>query len=132
MNYSIKQVCERTHLKAHVLRYYEKEGLLPYVLRSAGGIRQYSEDNLEWIGLICCLKSTGMSIKQIKEFVELSMQGDVTLKQRCNMLIEHKKKVEEELIDMKKHLQKVSGKIEYFTNRYEMYITNNNQLNKSI
>jgi DNA-binding transcriptional MerR regulator len=121
MEYSIKQISEKTNLKAHVLRYYEKEGLLPCIGRSENGIRRYSEDNLEWLGLICCLKNTGMSIKQIKDFVDLSIQGEKTLKQRCDMLIDHKKNVETEIEEMKKHLQKVTHKIEYFTSQYENY-----------
>lgn len=122
MNYSIKQVSEKTNLKAHVLRYYEREGLLPYVSRSESGIRRYSEDDLEWLGLICCLKNTGMSIKQIKDFVALSVQGGETLKQRCEMLVEHKKNVESQIAEMQRHLQKVTHKIEYFTAQYREYM----------
>jgi DNA-binding transcriptional MerR regulator len=103
------------------LRYYEKEGLLPFVNRTKNGIRRYSEDDLEWLGLICCLKNTGMSIKQIKAFVELSMQGGETLKQRCDMLIEHKRSVEAQIQEMNKHLQKVGHKIECYTAQYEKY-----------
>ncbi len=125
MNYSIRQVSEKTSLKAHVLRYYEREGLLPFVNRSVNGVRRYSEDDLEWLGLICCLKNTGMSIKQIKDFVELSMRGGETLKQRCDMLREHKKNVEKEIEEMQKHLRKVSHKIEYFTGQYEKYLAEN-------
>ena len=122
MDYSIKQISEKTNLKAHVLRYYEKEGLLPFINRSASGIRRYSESDLEWLGLICCLKHTGMSIKQIKDFVELSMRGGETLKQRCDMLIEHRKNVESQIAEMQKHLQKVAHKIKYFTAQYEKYL----------
>lgn len=125
MDYSIKQISEKTNLKAHVLRYYEKEGLLPCVTRSKSGIRRYSEDDLEWIGLICCLKNTGMSIKQIKDFVELSTQGSKTLKQRCTLLIEHKKNVELQIVEMQKHLQKVTHKIEHFSAQYEEYNSQN-------
>ncbi len=121
MDYTIKQVAKSTHLPTHTLRYYEKEGLLPFVKRSKGGIRRFSEDDLEWLSLICCLKSTGMPIKQIKEFVELSMQGGETLKQRCEMLSQHKKSVEEQMETMEKHLEKVTMKIEYFTAQYEEY-----------
>lgn len=127
MSYTIKQVSEKTHLKAHVLRYYEREGLLPFVKRSESGIRHYSEDDLEWLGLICCLKNTGMSIKQIKDFVKLSVEGKETLKQRCEMLVEHKKSVEAQIEEMQKHLLKVSHKIEYFTSQYQKY----NELNSS-
>ncbi|EPR09514.1 MerR family transcriptional regulator [Ruminiclostridium papyrosolvens] len=121
MDYSIKQVSEKTNLKAHVLRYYEREGLLPNVSRSESGIRRYSEEDLEWLGLICCLKNTGMSIKQIREFVALSAQGKGTLKQRCDLLIEHKKTVESQIEEMHNHLKKVTHKIEYFTSQYEEY-----------
>ncbi len=125
MDYTIKQVSEKTKLKAHVLRYYEKEGLLPYVSRSKSGIRHYSEADLEWLGLICCLKNTGMSIKQIKNFVELSIMGGETLKQRCDMLAEHKKEVEAQIEEMQKHLRKVEHKIKYFTEQYERYMEDN-------
>lgn len=119
MYYTIKQISEKTNLKPSVLRYYEKEGLLPSVNRSVKGIRRYSESDLEWIGLICCLKNTGMSIKQIKEFVALSMEGEQTLKQRCDMLQEHKKNVEKQIEEMKEHLKKVQWKIEYYTKKYQ-------------
>ena len=125
MDYSIKQVSEKTNLKPHVLRYYEKEGLLPFVSRSESGIRRYSENDLEWLGLICCLKNTGMSIKQIKDFVELSVRGNDSLKQRCDMLIEHKKNVEEQIQEMQMHLRQVAYKINYFTGQYEKYIEDN-------
>lgn len=121
MKYTIKQVSERTGLSPHVLRFYEREGLLAPVERSKSGIRCYSEDNLEWLGLVCCLKNTGMSLKQIKEFVDLSAKGKHTLKKRCDMLIEHKKSVEDQIQQMQEHLEKVSWKIEHFTRQYESY-----------
>jgi len=122
MEYTIKQVSEKTNLSPHVLRYYEKEGLLPHIGRSKSGIRQYSEDDLESLSLICCLKNTGMSIKQIGAFVELCAKGDGTLRQRCDMLIAHKKNVENQMLEMQKHLEKVSCKISLFTERYERYL----------
>ncbi|GHU69044.1 MerR family transcriptional regulator [Spirochaetia bacterium] len=125
MPFTIKQVSEKTSLPPHVLRYYESEGLLPGVARSRNGIRRYSENDLEWLGLICCLKNTGMSIKQIKNFVELSMDGDPTLKQRCELLREHKKIVEDQIEEMHKHLEKVTKKIEHFTREYERYTGEN-------
>ncbi|MDR1116993.1 MAG: MerR family transcriptional regulator [Oscillospiraceae bacterium] len=121
MGYAINAVAKMTGLSAHVLRYYEKEGLLPYIGRDESGFRHYSEDDLEWIGLIQCLKNTGMSIKQIKNFVDLSMQGSQTLKERCRLLEEHKKIVEAQIQEMYRHLEKVTHKIEYFTEQYEKY-----------
>lgn len=115
----MKQVSQLTGLTAHTLRYYEKEGLLPDVRRTLTGIRRFSKEDIDALGLICCLKSTGMSIKQIREFVALSEAGDRTLKQRCDMLITHKKDVEEQMRQMQKHIDKVTHKIAYFSEKYE-------------
>ncbi|MDR2747447.1 MAG: MerR family transcriptional regulator [Treponema sp.] len=120
-SYTIKQVSEKTSLPPHVLRYYENEGLLPGVERSRNGIRRYSDNDLEWLALICCLKNTGMSIKQIKNFVELSVRGEETLKERCELLREHKRHVEDQIGEMRKHLEKVTWKIDHFTRQYEKY-----------
>lgn len=121
MNYTIKQVSEKTKLKPHVLRYYEKEGLLPFIKRSDSGIRRYTEDDLEWLSLICCLKNTGMAIKEIREFVELSLQGSETLKERCLMLEDHKKAVELQIAGLQTYLCKVDHKITFFRDQYETY-----------
>ncbi len=119
MEYSMKQVSQMTGLTAHTLRYYEKEGLLPGVQRTKSGIRRFSGEDMEGLSLVCCLKSTGMTIKQIREFVALSMEGDGTLKQRCDMLIAHKRNVEEEIRQMQAHLDKVTHKIAWITGKCE-------------
>lgn len=123
MEYSVKAVAGKVNLSPHVLRYYEKEGLLPQIKRTKSGIRQYSDADLDWIGLICCLKNTGMSIKQIRDFVTLSQQGPETLQTRCEMLKNHKSGVERNIEEMNRHLAKVTHKIDYFTRQYEDYIT---------
>jgi DNA-binding transcriptional MerR regulator len=121
MTYTIRQVSEKTGLSAYVLRFYEKEGLLPHVGRADNGFRHYSEEDLEWLGLICCLKKTGVALKQIKEFVDLSAEGDETLKKRCDMLIRHKRNVEEKILKMQRHLEKVTCKIAFFTKQCSDY-----------
>ncbi len=121
MGYTVKQISEKTNLKPHVLRYYEKEGLLPHVHRTQGGIRHYTDEDLDWIGLICCLKNTGMSIKQIHDFVNLSLQGPDTLQQRCEMLKRHQQDVIVKIQEMESHLKMVTHKIDYFSNQYQEY-----------
>ncbi len=132
MGYTVKMVSEKTGLSPHVLRYYEKEGLLPHIKRTKSGIRNYSDDDLEWLGLICCLKNTGMSIKQIRDFVTLSSQGPQTLKARCAMLLAHKKEVEEHIEETNRHLERVSHKIAYFTKQYEEYCLNEEKQKEGI
>ena len=121
MGYTVKMVSEKTQLSPHALRYYEKEGLLPHIQRTKSGIRHYSDEDLEWLGLICCLKNTGMSVKQIRDFVSLSLQGPETLKARCELLLAHRDEVERHIEEMNNHLEKVTHKIAFFTKQFEEY-----------
>ena len=79
MSYTIQQVSKMTHIPATTLRYYDKEGLLPFVERSSGGIRMFQEKDYEWLKVISCLKKAGMSLKDIREYINLAMQGDDTI-----------------------------------------------------
>lgn len=121
MSYSIKEAAEKFGLTPNALRFYEKEGLLPHVERSRSGIRRYSDEDMEWLSLICCLKNTGMGIKQIREFVNLTLEGPETLARRCQLLRDHKTEVESRIAEMQTLLQKVSWKIGYFEGQYEEY-----------
>ncbi|MBP3542217.1 MAG: MerR family transcriptional regulator [Clostridia bacterium] len=121
MSYSIKAAAEKFGLTPNTLRFYEKEGLLPHVERSQSGIRRYTDEDLEWLSLICCLKNTGMGIKQIREFVNLTLLGPETLYQRCQLLRQHKAEVEGRIAEMQQLLQKVSWKIGYFEGQYQEY-----------
>ena len=67
MGFTIKQVAEKLDLTAYTLRYYEKEGLLPFVERDSNGNRIFNDHDIEWIMLICCLRATGMSVGEIKQ-----------------------------------------------------------------
>ena len=119
--YSIQEVCNKTGLTAHTLRYYEKEGLLTHVSRSSGGFRQYSDEDMEWLGLICCLKNTGMSIQEIARFVQLTHEGDHTLEERVELLREHRERVLERMAEMQEHLDKVTWKLNFFTEKLKAY-----------
>ena len=119
--YSIHEVCARTGLTAHTLRYYEKEKLLPNVSRSAGGFRQYSEEDMEALGMICCLKNTGMSLQDISRFMELAREGDQTLRERCELLKKHRDNVIARMEEMQRHLEKVTWKVDYFTEKLAEY-----------
>ena len=101
--YSIQDVSKKTGLSAHTLRYYEKEGLLSHVDRSPGGFRQYTDEDMEALGLICCLKNTGMSLQEITRFVSLTHEGDQTLKERVELLREHRENVIRRMQEMQKY-----------------------------
>ena len=119
--YTIQDVSKKTGLTAHTLRYYEKEGLITGVERSQGGIRQYTDEDLERLGLIRCLKNTGMSIQEIARFVQLTHEGDHTLEERVELLREHREKVLERMAEMQEHLDKVTWKLNFFTEKLRAY-----------
>lgn len=114
MGYTIAQAAERMGLTAHTLRYYEKEGLLPFVERNAQGNRDFKESDFEWLDVISCLKSSGMPIKNIKAFIDWCLQGDGTLEKRLNVFLEHKKVVEAKMEELQKHMDKINYKIWYY------------------
>ena len=85
MAYTVGEMAKRLDVPASTLRYYDKEGLLPFVARSPGGMRIFQDADLEWLKVIGCLKKAGMSIKNIRVYIELAMQGDETIDQRLEL-----------------------------------------------
>ncbi len=112
MGYTIKQVAEQFSLSSHTLRYYEKEGLLPLVTRDEKGNRLFCEADLEWLVLIRCLRDTGMSVGEIKEYVALCQQGDTTIFQRREIIAQHKRDVEEKISRMQEYLARIDRKLQ--------------------
>ena len=122
--YSIQEVSEKTGLTAHTLRYYEKEGLIESVGRTRGGFRQYTDEDLERLGLVCCLKNTGMSVREIARFVRLTSEGEHTLAERVALLRNHRDQVIARMAEMQQHLDKVNWKLEYFSEKLKAYEAN--------
>lgn len=114
MTYTVSQVAERIGITAHTLRYYDREGLLPFVDRTASGIRKFKEDDFEWLSVIECLKNTGMPIKDIKTFIDWCMEGDSTLLNRLDMFKERKKETERQIAELQKSLDKINYKCWYY------------------
>ena len=119
--YSIREVSEKTGLSAHTLRYYEKEGVLRGVDRSQGGFRQYTDDDLESLGLVCWLKNTGMSIQEIARFMELTHEGEHTLQERVDLLREHRESMIRKMQEMQTYLEKVTWKLNFFSEKLKAY-----------
>lgn len=119
MGYRIASVSAKTGLSTHTLRYYEKEGLLPFVGRTASGVRDFSEQDLEWIKVITCLKNTGMPIRDIRRFLICCKEGDSTLQERLDMFTRQKAAAEKKLAELQEHLHKIQYKIWYYTTALE-------------
>ena len=121
MNYSISDVSKIMNLPVSTLRYYDKEGLLPYIERKDSGYRIFKEDDIRMLEIIECFKNTGMSIKEIKHFIELVKQGDISLQQRYELFVERKKTVEKQMQDLQKQLDLIDYKCEYYQKALKTY-----------
>ena len=110
MGYSIGEVAARTGLTAHTLRYYEKEGLLPFVSKNRSGMREYSRQDLAWLSMIECLKASGLQLKEIAQYIGWFKEGDSTLKQRLQLFQKRRAVVEQEVMKLHKILDKLTYK----------------------
>lgn len=119
MCYSIGEISEKLNLPKSTIRYYDKEGLLPFVERKESGIRVFAESDVSMLQVIECLKSSGLSIKDIKKFSEWCLKGDQTLQERYELFLESRKKVKEQMAELEKTLELIEHKCWYYETALE-------------
>ena len=119
MLYTIGDVAKKLGVRPSVLRYYDKEGLLPHMSRSQSGIRMFTDSDLEWFHLIERLKRSGMPIKEIKEYVDLYEEGDSTLEERRDLLYSRKEAVLVEMEKLKDTLDFITYKCWFYDTAVE-------------
>jgi len=114
LTYSIKDVSKIFGLSIYTIRFYDKEGLLPFVSRNKSGNREFTESDLDLLKVICCLKNSGMQIKDIKKYIDFCMEGASTIDARKKLLLEHRKEIMKQMDDLNKNLGIVDFKIEMY------------------
>ena len=108
---TIKEVSEITGVSIDNLRYYERIGIIPEIPRNKSGIRNYNEESIKWIELILKFKKSGMSLEDIKRYIELASLGDSTKKERREILINLKESLEERIKELQECLEVTTYKI---------------------
>lgn len=93
---TIKEVSQKYNISQDTLRYYERVGMIPKVTRTASGIRDYQESDLSWVELVICMRSAGLPVEALIEYVELYQQGDQTFSARLELLQEQRRNLEEQ------------------------------------
>ncbi len=83
---TIREVSEKYNISQAALRYYERIGMIPPVTRTAGGVRDYQEGDIEWVELVKCMRSAGLTVEAIAEYVRLCQEGDGTILARLELL----------------------------------------------
>ena len=118
MDYSIGEFSKATGLGIHTLRYYEHENLI-IPLRNSSNRRRYSEKDIAWIAFIKRLKATGMPIKEIKKYAALRANGDATLSERMEMLMQHRQSLNERIRQLQEHEAMLDEKIAFYRQEIE-------------
>lgn len=130
--YTIKEVADKMDVSEHTLRFWAKSGFFPFVTRDKNNIRQFSDNDLEWVKIVKCLRSAGTENKAIKKYIELCIAGDSTVKERYEIIKTTKQRVLSQMEDLKKQLDT----LEYKENFYQSIIKNHledswNPMNKT-
>lgn len=120
--YTIGQISGMFHLPISTLRYYDKEGFFPNLVRK-GNIRYFSENEVESLRVIECLKNSGLEIKEIKQFIELVSKGPTSYGERKKLFESRKIAVENEI----KQLEKTLALLKYKCWYYETAIADGNE-----
>ena len=114
---TIKEVSEKYNISQDTLRYYERVGMIPQVHRT-GGNRDYQEDDLGGVDLAFCMRSAGLRVVVMIEYVRLYMQGDSTIPARLQLLLNQKAALEAQMADT----QRMLDKLEYKISRYQVAV----------
>lgn len=114
MLYTIGEMADKLGVPASTLRFYDKQGLLPFVERSAGGIRMFKESDYEWLKIIECLKKSGLQLKEIRDFIRMAMLGDETIGERLELFYRRRDAIKKQLEELQETLEIVEFKCWYY------------------
>ena len=114
MTYTVGEMAEIMGVTPSTLRYYDKEGLLPFVERTGGGSRVFKDSDYEGLKVIEYLKRTGLSIKEIRNFIDMAMEGDATIDARLALFEERREAVEKQIAQMQETLALLNFKCWYY------------------
>lgn len=128
MVFTIKEASERLGCPAHTIRFYEKEGLLPYIKRDKNGNRLFEQEHLEWIRLMTCFRATGMKLSLLKEMVNLALDGDSTIPQRKAILNRYKEDLFRRQNELAEALDAVNNKLSIYEDIEKGRIPSESQL----
>lgn len=111
---NISEAAEKVGLTPVTLRYYERVGLIPPIKRKNGGVRVYSDDDLQWLDFIKCMRSAGLSVESLIEYTALFQEGEKTKEARKQILLEERKELLEKYQELANNLARLDQKIAYY------------------
>lgn len=111
---TISEVSKKYGIPADTLRYYEKEGLIPFVNRTESGLRDYTEKDCGWVEFIKCMRSAGLSVETLKTYVALFQKGKRTLGARKDLLLAERDRLQARMNELQQTLARLNYKIEVY------------------
>lgn len=132
MTYTIKQVSEKLGITISTLRYYDKEGLLPFIDKKENGTRVFKDADFDGLAIISCMKSSGVPIKDIKRYMDLCIEGDSTLKERMEIFLERKEIVKKQIEELNNVMKTIEHKIWYYETAIEAGTEDIHKENKKV
>lgn len=114
--YTIKEVAEKMDISEHTLRFWAKSGFFPFLTRNDNNVRMFSENDLNWVRIVKCLRSVGTQTKDVKRYVDLCIIGDSTIKERYQIILDTKTKALEQMDELKKQLELLDYKENFYKN----------------
>lgn len=118
---TIAEVAKKYELTPDTLRYYERIGLIPPVPRTRGGIRDYDENACRWVEYIKCMRSAGVTVEILAEYVALFGQGKDTIPARKELLMEQRRQIVARMDELNTVLQKLDWKLDGYEERMLKY-----------
>ena len=115
MTYTIKEVADKVGLSAYTLRFYDKQGLLPFVSRNQSGYRAFTDGDLHLLHTIICLKNTGMAISTIRQYIDYVMEGSQSIARRRQLLTAHRDTILAQQARIMTNLQEVDYKLKLYS-----------------
>jgi len=114
--YTVKEVAEMMELSTYTIRYYENAGLIPFVARTDGNIRMFSDHDLSWLRLVHCLRATGLPIEEVKHYIDMCLQGDSTIPERAEIIFAQEKSLRKQIQTLQNQMEVLKYKKSYYQN----------------
>ena len=128
--YTMKEACKKTGLAYETLKFYCNQGLVPNVKRDSKNYRVFNDNDIAWINSLHCLRNCGMSITEMKEYIDLCMEGEKSIPTRKIILEEKRKKLEEEMKRIKESMDYIDWKQKLYDDILAGKIENHGKLTK--
>ena len=123
--YTIKEVAEKMEVSEHTIRFWAKNGFFPFITRNQNNIRQFSDDDLNWVRIVKCLHSIGTETKLVKRYIDLCIIGDTTIPERYEIIKTTKEKALKQMDELKNQLALLNYKEEHYRNLIENNLNDN-------